>query len=83
MIISDPEFQTRTALTLPAGEVHLWHVELDAVAIAEPKWQRTLTGDELEPAKSFAFRGIGNILPRLAHYCAFCSRVTLSAIQKN
>ena len=53
MHISDPEFEPRNAMTLPASEVHLWRVELDAVAIAERKWQRILAVDELERAKRF------------------------------
>lgn len=42
-------------MTLPSDEVHLWRVELDAVAVAEPRWQRILASDELERAKTFRF----------------------------
>lgn len=55
MHISDPEFEPRNSTLLPTGEVHLWRVDLDAVAVAETRWQRILADDELERAKTFRF----------------------------
>ena len=55
MHISDPEFEAGISMTLPPDEVHLWRVDLDAVAGAEPRWQRILAGDELERARTFRF----------------------------
>ena len=55
MQIAGPEFEAGKAMTLPANEVHLWRVELHAVAVGEARWQRVLSSDELERAKSFRF----------------------------
>lgn len=55
MHISDPAFEASKGMSLPSDEVHLWRVELDAVAVAEPRWQQILSSDELERAKNFRF----------------------------
>jgi len=55
MHVSDPGFDLRSGMTLPSGEVHLWRLELDAVAVGEPRWNRILAADELARAQRFRF----------------------------
>jgi 4'-phosphopantetheinyl transferase len=55
MQISDPNFQFAEQLTLPEYEVHLWHVDLAAVATAEARWQQVLSADERTRAARFHF----------------------------
>jgi 4'-phosphopantetheinyl transferase len=55
MHISDPDFQPGTQLTLPADEVHLWRVDLEAVASSEARWRKVLSPDELARAARFHF----------------------------
>ena len=55
MNISDPAFQLETQITLPAGEVHLWHVNLATVAKAEQRWEDILSAEERARAARFHF----------------------------
>jgi 4'-phosphopantetheinyl transferase len=55
MHISDAAFQLRARLTLPENEVHLWRVDLSAVAAEEPKWQQILSAEERARASRFHF----------------------------
>jgi len=55
MKISDPAFQPDAALVLPQDEVHLWRIDLDAVATAEQRWQQMLSQDEPARAARFHF----------------------------
>jgi 4'-phosphopantetheinyl transferase len=54
MHITDPDFQLG-ALTLAEDEVHLWRVDLTAVAPAQERWQRILSPDERSRAARFHF----------------------------
>lgn len=53
--ISDPDFQLAAPLTLPLDEVHLWRIDLAAVATAEQRWQQILSADERTRAARFHF----------------------------
>ena len=55
MHISDPDFQPETQLILPADEVHLWRVDLEAVANSEARWRKVLSTDEQARAARFHF----------------------------
>jgi 4'-phosphopantetheinyl transferase len=55
MHISDSNFQLAEQLTLPEDEVHLWQVDLAAVAAAEQRWQQILSADERARAARFHF----------------------------
>jgi 4'-phosphopantetheinyl transferase len=55
MHISDPAFQFQTLLTLGDDEVHLWRIDLAAVASAEQRWQKILSADERAKAARFHF----------------------------
>jgi 4'-phosphopantetheinyl transferase len=55
MNISDPAFQLETQITLPAEEVHLWHVDLASVAKGEQRWEQILSEDERARATRFHF----------------------------
>jgi 4'-phosphopantetheinyl transferase len=55
MHISDPDFQVGAPLTLPDDEVHLWRVDLGAVAGAEKRWRKILSPDEQVRAARFHF----------------------------
>jgi 4'-phosphopantetheinyl transferase len=55
MHISDPDFELGTPLALPDNEVHLWQIDLAAVAPAEKRWQKTLSTDEQARAARFHF----------------------------
>ena len=53
MNISDSNFQVDPQLRLSDDEVHLWQIDLEAVAPAESRWQRMLSPDELARANRF------------------------------
>jgi 4'-phosphopantetheinyl transferase len=55
MIISDIAFQTEGQISLPADEVHLWRVDLSAVAQGEERWKQMLSPDERARAARFHF----------------------------
>ncbi len=55
MNISDPAFQLRTRIALPEDEVHLWRIDLAAVAQEEQRWKQILSADEQERAARFHF----------------------------
>jgi 4'-phosphopantetheinyl transferase len=55
MHIADPDFQLGTRLPLGEGEVHLWRINLAAVASAEKRWQTILSADERARAARFHF----------------------------
>ncbi len=53
--ISSPDFEIGSPLTLLDEEVHLWHIDLAAVAGAEKRWQKILSPDERARAARFHF----------------------------
>jgi 4'-phosphopantetheinyl transferase len=53
MNISGPEFRLAPGIMLPEDEVHLWHVDLAAVATSEQRWQQILAEDERARAARF------------------------------
>ncbi len=55
MHISDAGFQLETRNELAEDEVHLWRVELDAMAQGAERWQRILSEDERARAARFHF----------------------------
>jgi len=55
MNISDVAFSLQSPLSLPEDEVHLWSVDLAAVAEAEPRWKQILSEDEQARASRFHF----------------------------
>jgi len=55
MNISDAAFQFEAPITLPEDEVHLWRVDLAAVAAGERRWQQILSADEKARAARFHF----------------------------
>ena len=55
MNISDPDFRLESRLTLPDDEVHLWRVDLAAVAAGEERWRPILSPDEQARASRFHF----------------------------
>lgn len=55
MNISDAAFRMETPTELPEDEVHLWRVELAAVAGGEPHWVQMLSEDERARAARFHF----------------------------
>jgi len=55
MNIADVAFQPETQTTLPEDEVHLWRVDLAAVAVGEKRWQQLLSADERARAARFHF----------------------------
>jgi 4'-phosphopantetheinyl transferase len=55
MHISNPDFQRGARRTLPDDEVHLWRIDLAAVAPAEKRWQKILSPDERARAARFHF----------------------------
>ncbi len=55
MNISDPAFRIETQRTLPENEVHLWRVDLAAVAEGERRWAETISADERVRASRFHF----------------------------
>jgi 4'-phosphopantetheinyl transferase len=55
MNISDAGFRLETRIALPGNEVHLWRVDLAAVAKAEARWEQILSADERARAARFHF----------------------------
>lgn len=55
MQISDTQFEPDSGLRLAENEVHLWRIELDAVAPAESRWRSFLSSDEIMRADRFHF----------------------------
>lgn len=55
MNISDAAFRMETPTVLPDDEVHLWHVDLAAVAEGEQRWVEMLSEDERTRAARFHF----------------------------
>jgi 4'-phosphopantetheinyl transferase len=55
MNITDSDFQIEAPLALPADEVHLWRVDLEAVGAEEARWQQVLAPDESTRAARFHF----------------------------
>jgi 4'-phosphopantetheinyl transferase len=55
MNISDIAFQIETQIPLREEEVHLWRVDLSAVAQGEERWKQMLSPDEQERATRFHF----------------------------
>jgi 4'-phosphopantetheinyl transferase len=55
MNITEPDFSIDAHLALPADEVHLWRVDLEAVRGAEERWRELLSADELARAARFHF----------------------------
>jgi 4'-phosphopantetheinyl transferase len=55
MNISDAAFQLEAQIPLPDNEVHLWRVDLVAVATAEQRWEQILSADERARAARFHF----------------------------
>ena len=54
-LIADSNFEAGHQLSLAANEVHLWGINLDAVAPGEAKWRTVLSPDELARADRFHF----------------------------
>jgi 4'-phosphopantetheinyl transferase len=55
MNISDPDFRLEAPVKLAADEVHVWRVDLPAVAPGEQRWKQMLSEDERERASRFHF----------------------------
>jgi 4'-phosphopantetheinyl transferase len=55
MNISDAGFQLETPIEFPEDEVHLWWIELAAVAKGEERWKEILSDDERARAARFHF----------------------------
>ena len=55
MNISDAAFRMETPTELPENEVHLWRVDLAAVAGGEQRWVQVLSEDERARAERFHF----------------------------
>ena len=55
MEISDAAFRLEARIALPEDEVHLWRVDLAAVAKGEQRWAQILSADERERAARFHF----------------------------
>jgi len=55
MNITEPGFRLAGPLALPESEVHLWRVDLAAVADGEPGWRQVLSDDEQVRAARFHF----------------------------
>ena len=53
MQISDIRFEPEIGLRLAENEVHLWRIELDAIAQAESRWRDVLSPDEIARADRF------------------------------
>jgi 4'-phosphopantetheinyl transferase len=53
MSISDPAFQLESPLALPESEVHLWRLDLEALAAGEDHWHKLLSADEQDRARRF------------------------------
>lgn len=55
MNIRDSAFRIEPSLRLPDDEVHLWRVDLDAIAENEAQWQKILSVDENARASRYHF----------------------------
>ncbi len=55
MNISDVNFNAGDDLSLPENEVHVWRIDLEAVAAGESRWRSFLSSDELARADRFHF----------------------------
>lgn len=55
MQISDSGFEPESGLALGENEVHLWRVELEAIAHAQSRWRALLCSDEIVRADQFHF----------------------------
>jgi 4'-phosphopantetheinyl transferase len=55
MNISDPAFRLEAPVTLAEDEVHVWRIDLPAVAPEEQRWKQMLSEDERERASRFHF----------------------------
>jgi 4'-phosphopantetheinyl transferase len=55
MNISHADFSPTVRMNLPEDEVHLWQVDLAAVAAGEQRWRKLLSPDERERAARFHF----------------------------
>src|SRR5580698_10397368 len=53
MHINRGDFQIDSNLALPAGEVHLWRLDLEALRGEESRWQKLLSPDEAARAARF------------------------------
>ena len=54
-LIADGDFEAGHQLSLAENEVHLWEIDLDAVATGESRWRTVLSPDELARADRFHF----------------------------
>lgn len=54
-VIADNNFEAGHPLSLADNEVHLWGIDLDAVATGESRWRTVLSPDELARADRFHF----------------------------
>ena len=57
MNITGLGFQIEASLALPADEVQLWRVDLEAIRADESRWQNVLSSDELTRAARFRSAG--------------------------
>jgi 4'-phosphopantetheinyl transferase len=57
MNITDSSFHIEAPLALPADEVHLWRIDLEAIRKDESRWQAVLSADEMTRAARFHFPG--------------------------
>ena len=57
MNITDSDFHIEASIELPADEVHLWRVDLEAMRPDESRWQKVLSSDESTRASRFHFPG--------------------------
>ena len=55
MHITSPAYESAAELALPAAEVHLWRVDLEAVASGEARWGQLLSSDEQARAQAYRF----------------------------
>jgi len=55
MNITDSSFQIESPLALPANEVQLWRVDIEAIGPDESRWRQVLSSDELTRASRFHF----------------------------
>ncbi len=55
MNISDVNFEPGAGVSLLENEVHLWRIDLEAVAPAESRWRGVLSPDEVARANRFHF----------------------------
>jgi 4'-phosphopantetheinyl transferase len=53
--IADPNFKVEASLALPDNEVHLWRLDLAAIASNEVRWQSMLSDEEKQRASRFHF----------------------------